>query len=160
MKTKFALILLIITIASCTKTSETSIIHQNSNAFQAIEAKKKTNEYYLLSQTWRYNKYYLNYVDSSHPGNLVYDRSAGIHAINIGADTVKFFSDGKVIEGNKRKTTQGKWSFTDSTQTVVKIIKNNAAYFYNIKLIDKSHLNWTLFINGSGTIYAEMIPKN
>lgn len=158
-KNFFITMLAIIAFAACSKTSGVATKQPDNNLNQISNTNKKTNFDYLLAHTWRYSKYYLNYVDPTHPGDLVYDRSAGIHLANIGSDTVKFFANGKVIDYHKQKITKGEWSFTDSTQSVVKIIKKNIAYFYDLQLLDRSHLNWTANLTGTGTVYAEMIPK-
>lgn len=159
MKKIFRITLVVLLFVSCTKTSEIAIKSTNNPQNQISVTDKKNNFYYITLTTWHYNKYYLNYIDSAHPGHLVYDRSTGINTAKLSSDTIKFLSNGAFFHGNKHKEEQGQWTFADSAQSIIKITKNGTSVLFNIQALDKNHYNWTAPANG-GYAYAEMIPKH
>lgn len=118
---------------------------------------RKSNFDFIIAHSWQYNKYYIGYVDSAHPGNLVYQRGRAGNTLDLDNVVVTYYADGKILENNNGTLYPGKWKFTDASQTVVHGKNATGTYVFPILFLNKSHFNWRYHATDNTERYAEMI---
>lgn len=131
---------------------------QASNVTNEQSLILKSNFDLLTAHTWVYNKYYINYVDSTNLGTLAYKRGRTINTINLNQNSVTFNVDGTVTEIDENgASVPGKWHFTNSEQTAYVVINAYGKFPTKIVLLNNLHFHW---VAPKVNRYAEMVPSN
>lgn len=109
----------------------------------------------LCAHTWKYMRYYNNYINPKNLGTLVYQRGSTSNTINLDLNRVTFSKDGTVDEIDQNGYhVPGTWYFTDAAQTTYIVNNSYGSFATNILSLTDKRYYWT---NGAG-IAAAMIP--
>lgn len=138
-----ALVTVVLAMASCQKSSVAPSDSANGT-LTSDATTKKTNFQLLTARTWEYAKYYINYVDSTHPGTLVY-RRGGIHnTLNLDFNRVTFNTDGTVNEIDENgNSVPGTWYFTNEQQTSYVVSNSYGNHYTDINYLSNRRFEWT-----------------
>lgn len=97
----------------------------------------------LTGNTWIYMKYYVNYVDTTNPGQLAYKRGRENNQIVLDNTSITFLTDGTVDEIDENGNhVPGVWSFLDPAQTIVSVTNAFGTFNSNILLLSRKKYYW------------------
>ena len=143
MKRISILALLVLFIVSCQKSSIAPTSDSLTNANDESSVATKSRSHYLTSHPWIYSKYYLNYVDPSHPGTLVYKRGRNNNSLNLDKAQATFNEDGTVDEIDENGThISGTWQFLDDAQTILRVTNYTGVYTATILELNNNNFSW------------------
>jgi hypothetical protein len=159
--TRLSILTLVVILAtSCQKSTIAPSSGSLASSKHELSIAAKSNFQNLTAHPWLYYKYYLNYVDPSNLGTLVYKRGRSSNALDLDKALATFNTDGTVDEIDENGNyIQGTWQFLDDAQTILQVSNYTGVYTSNIVVLTNNSFNWRYTdINGVERYAEEMSP--
>src|SRR4051794_5958600 len=125
---------IVFVVASCQKSSVIPPSNSSSaSTINNLSTAKKSNLFYLTAHTWKYNKYYTGYVDSTNEGTLVYKRGSSHNTMTLDKTRVTYYSNGTAIQLDENGAIiPCTWHFTNANQTEMVTSNYTGDYYATI----------------------------
>ena len=112
----------VILLAACTKTSVAPQSVQSPAAASEDNsvATRPSNTELLTAHTWLFKKYYVDFVDSTNPGKLIYKLDGDHNKEDLSKNRIKYNTDLTFSQTDAAgSTVTGTWKFTDVDETII-----------------------------------------
>lgn len=109
-------------LAACTKTSvaPSSVQAPAASAKDNSIALRPSNTELLTGQNWLFKKYFVDFVDSTNPGKLIYKLGGTNNRVDLSKNRIKYNADHTFSQTDAAGVTvSGTWMFTNDAETII-----------------------------------------
>ncbi len=109
-------------LAACTKTSvaPSSVQAPAASAEDNSIASRPSNTELLTGQKWLFKKYYVDFVDSTNPGKLIYKLGGTNNREDLSKNRIQYNADHTFSQTDAAGVTvSGTWMFTNDAETII-----------------------------------------